>query len=154
MTVALGFAAFAVIMTVLFLVRTQRRQRDLQPLWTFANSQPLLYRVPVEVKVKSWMGWSTKTLIGLQIDVRSGAVALSMTSKRLGGPEWLLRTATATIEVSRQPGITNRQWIILTGQERGRSLSLAVSAGRLAELWSALLDAGVTPNSAPPEPAS
>jgi hypothetical protein len=152
MTAALAFAAFAVVMTVLFIVRTQRRQRDLQPLWAFANSQPLLYRVAVEVKVKSWMGWSTKTLIGLQIDVRSGVIALSMTSKRLGGSEWLLRTATTTIEVSRLPGIGNRQWIILTGRERGRPLSLAVSPGRFAELWNALLDAGVTPQSGPPEP--
>jgi hypothetical protein len=152
MTVALGFAAFAVIMTVLFLIRNQRRQRDLQPLWAFANNQPLLYRVPVEVKVKLRMGWSTKTLIGLQIDVRSGAVALSMISKSLGGSEWLLRSVETTIEVSRQPGIGNKQWIILTGRERGRPLRLAVAAGGLAELWSALLDAGVSPRSAPPEP--
>jgi hypothetical protein len=158
MALALVLAAVTIVVIFMAFAKIRREQQEQRPLRAFADNQPLLYRLAVEVKSKLWMGWSTKTLAGMEIVVRSGAIGVSMTAKRLGetlGSDWLMLAAETTIEVSRQPShrIRDRQWIILTSQELGKPVSLAVSAkDHLADIWRALLEAGVTPHSAPPDP--
>ena len=158
MVMSLVIAAFAVVVFGMVFAKISRKQRDQEPLKTFIDSQPILYRTPVQVKLDTFAGWSTKTLAAMEITIRPGAISVSMTDKSIGetlGSDWSMLAPDTTIEVSRKPShhLGNRQWIVLSAQELGKPLGLAVwSKGRLNDIWRALLDAGVTPLSGPPEP--
>lgn len=151
---------FIIGVPVVFLVvvlNVQRRRRSLRPLRDAVESQDIVYRGGVRVKLGFDHGWSTKTLGGMELVVRSDAIQVRLVHPTLGralGTEWLLLPHDTSIQLTRGPShrIFRRDWIALYGTEGGKRVDLAVSAdGQLTEIWNALIDAGARPGSSIPQ---
>jgi hypothetical protein len=56
----------------------------------------------------------------------------------------------SSIALSQAPSrLVNRDWIVITGQDRGRQVQLAITRDDLPELWQALARTGVAESGGP-----
>ena len=64
--------------------------------------------------------------------------------------EYVFTGRESSIALSRAPSrLVNRDWIVITGQDRGRQVQLAITRDNLPELWQALARTGVAQNGEP-----
>jgi hypothetical protein len=64
--------------------------------------------------------------------------------------DYLFTGLESSIALSQAPSrLVNRDWIVITGQDRGRQVQLAITGGNLPELWQALARTGVAEISGP-----
>jgi hypothetical protein len=64
--------------------------------------------------------------------------------------EYVFTGPESSIALSQAPShLVNQDWIVITGQDRGRQVQLAITRDNLPELWQALARTGVAQNGEP-----
>jgi len=149
----MGYVVVAVAATIIVVVvvRIQIRDRRMQPLRAVVNEQDVSYQIGVDVKYRTGLGWSRKTLLGMKLIVRSHSIQVTLGRSPLArslGSDWTFEAAKTTMCKSRSPSSRFRQrdWIILSGMELEKKVELAISeTEHTEEVWEALAGCGVQP---------
>jgi len=136
-------------------VREIRRRRRLRPLRASQETEDIVYRTPVNLKLDPKRLWAPKWALGA-----AGFVLVIRTSSfQILGPgasnSWFFNASDATIEGDprRTPWGSTRDWIRIDAKEAEKPVSLSISPlpkTRFNEAWDALVSAGVHQRSGPP----
>jgi hypothetical protein len=143
--VAAGFVVVA--------IQVQRRRARMQPLVEAAGVEPVLFRAPVQVKVRyyTWF-WGTKTLGAMELSIGVATVRITTLpgiAGRVLGSEWFYSAPETQIRMTKlSTDPFRRDWITITGTIADRTEAIAVKPLRSSyeEVWAALLRAGCRPS--------
>ena len=137
-----------------------RRHRE-APLRRELRAREVTFRTVLDrVKVADSGGWPKWAEVSapMGLFVRGDAIEVSSSVAPLRivmGLEYYLLAAGTSIELSRSPSrIYRRDWIVLTGQQAGEDIQLAITTTNddaLLQAWNALVTAGVIPAGLPPQ---
>jgi hypothetical protein len=148
-------AAVVSMFTIIF-GKVWLKRREEAPLRREVRAQGIIFRTRLyNVKEKKSQEWFTAMYREIYLIVRADAFEISCIIPPIRvvlGLEYYFRARETTIEVSRLPGIKNRDWIVVTGRQRGKEIRLAIAQTRdLRDAWNALVAAGAVPVGLPPQ---
>jgi hypothetical protein len=151
-TISLGtvLIPFVILVFAGVFYQIQKQNRREGPLRRDVLAQPIVFRSSMPMKINGPLGWSMKTLAGMEIVVTSFGVGARIRflglSDVIGAQYWAksseLRAHIEKIVVS--PWSSSGDWIVLSCQNPNRRFDVAVLAGaQQSALIRALCDTGV-----------
>jgi hypothetical protein len=147
-SVVLVVIGAAALIAAMFRIQVVRRRAA--PVRQAVASDPVNLVIPVHVKPKVQFGLWGKTLALMRLQVRGHSLSLVLgANEKLGsilGSEWHLLAGDTTIRREQIESPLGSAWIVLSGSQAGKAVEVAVRArDDDADVWSALLNAGVHP---------
>jgi hypothetical protein len=147
--------AWVAIVFVAVAVREIRRRRRLRPLRTSQETEDVVYRTAVTLKLDRSVLWAPKWALGAAgfvLVVRTGSVQIL-------GPgasnSWYFEASDVTVEAerSRTPWGRTKGWIRIEAPDSNQPVRLSISPfpkPHVVEAWNALLSSGAQARSGPP----
>ena len=137
-----------------------RRHRE-APLRRELRTRDVTFQaVLARVKVSDSGGWPKWVEVSapMGLFLRGDAIEVSSSVAVLRvvmGLEYYLPAAGTSVELSRWPSrVYRKDWIVLTGQQAGREIQVAITTANdhmLLQAWNALVTAGAIPAGLPPQ---
>lgn len=147
---------FVLLVPVLFFLLAayvvSKRSRGTEGRISGSDREPISFRCPVAVKYQNPLGWSMKTLAGMEIIVRESTLQITQRTEWMGrllGTNWNFDIRSTSMTWIADPSYFASglgPWIALQYRgKNGRASALAVSSTEhLNEIWSALIESGVS----------
>jgi hypothetical protein len=154
-----GYLIFAALGLSVRGGRVWSRHRQQVLLRREMRAQEVTFRTSVAVLLRQPYGWPQwLSLNGLMaLIVRGDAIEISgelWPIRMLPGMGYYFWARETTMQVRRAPsGPFDLRWLVVTGRQGGKEVTLAISADssyQLCRAWSAMIDAGVLPVGPPP----
>ena len=112
------------------MIRARNRTRERDSALNLTPTAPV-FRAAVQAKVRlDPGGWSRKTMGGMRVLIASDVIEVVLVFRRLGrllGSDYVLPVATVRARRTRlRSDPLRREWIVLSGHDGGRAVSLAI----------------------------